>query len=198
MTHLVAGLGNPGLRYELSRHNAGFMVVDHLGDELRASYWRDAGGARIAEVLLGEEAVVLAKPQTFMNVSGRSVATLVEAYEVPMERLIVVHDDIDLLEGTIRVKQGGGHGGHKGLRSLHERLESGDYLRVRIGVGRPPGRQDPADYVLEPMSAAAADAMGQAVLLGTRAVLHIIEHGVDSAMNEFNSQEPLLPGDGPA
>ncbi len=186
MTYLVAGLGNPGPRYEITRHNAGFMVVDHLGDELRASYWRDAAGAKVAEVRFGEEDVVLAKPEVFMNVSGRSVARLVDIYRVPLERSIVVHDDIDLLEGTIRVKQGSGHGGHNGLRSLHECLGSGEYLRVRIGVGRPPGRQDPADYVLEPMSAAAAEAMGQAVLLGTRAVLHIIEYDIGSAMNEFN------------
>jgi peptidyl-tRNA hydrolase, PTH1 family len=189
MAYLVAGLGNPGPRYEVTRHNAGFMVVDHLAEELRAAYWKDEGGARTSAVRFADADVVLAKPQSFMNVSGNAVSRLVEHYEIPLERLIVVHDDIDLPEGTVRVKSGGGHGGHNGLRSLHQRLGSGDYLRVRIGAGRPPGRQDPADYVLEPMGRIAAEKMGDAVLLGERAVLHIIEHGVDSAMNEFNTRE---------
>lgn len=188
MAYLVVGLGNPGPRYEVTRHNAGFMVVDHLAESLRATYWRDEAGARTAAVRVGDDDVVLAKPQSFMNVSGNSVSRLVEHYEVPLDRLIVVHDDIDLPAGSVRVKAGGGHGGHNGLRSLHQRLGSGDYLRVRVGVGRPPGRQDPADYVLEPMGRMAAETMGDAVLLGEEAVLHVIEHGVDAAMNEFNGR----------
>ena len=186
MMFLVAGLGNPGPRYEVTRHNAGFIVVDHLGDDLGASYWKDEAGSKTAHVRHGAAEVVLAKPQTFMNVSGNAVSTLAAAYEVPIERIIVVHDDIDLPEGTARVKAGGGHGGHNGLRSLHQRLGGGDYLRVRVGVGRPPGRQDPADYVLEAMGKQAAEAMGEAALSGARAVLHIIDHGVQAAMNEFN------------
>lgn len=188
MAYLVVGLGNPGPRYEVTRHNAGFMVVDHLAESLRATYWRDEAGARTAAVRVDDDDVVLAKPQSFMNVSGNSVSRLVEHYEVPLDRLIVVHDDIDLPAGSVRVKAGGGHGGHNGLRSLHQRLGSGDYLRVRVGVGRPPGRQDPADYVLEPMGRMAAETMGDAVLLGEEAVLHVIEHGVDAAMNEFNGR----------
>jgi peptidyl-tRNA hydrolase, PTH1 family len=189
MSYLVAGLGNPGPRYEITRHNAGFMVVDHLAEDLRAAYWKDEAGARTSAVRVGDAEVVLAKPQSFMNVSGNSVSRLVDHYEVPLDRLIVVHDDIDLPEATVRVKAGGGHGGHNGLRSLHQQLGSGDYLRVRIGVGRPPGRQDAADYVLEPMGRTAAESMGEAVLLGVRAVLHVIEHGVVAAMNEFNGRE---------
>jgi peptidyl-tRNA hydrolase, PTH1 family len=189
VTFLVAGLGNPGPRYEVTRHNAGFIVVDHLGDDLGASYWKDEAGAKTAYVRHGDAEVVLAKPQSFMNVSGNAVSALAERYEVSLGQMIVVHDDIDLPEAAVRVKAGGGHGGHNGLRSLHQRLGSGDYLRVRVGVGRPPGRQDPADYVLEPMGAAAAEAMGEAALAGARAVLHIIDHGVQSAMNEFNGSE---------
>jgi len=189
MLYLVAGLGNPGPRYELTRHNAGFMVIDHLAEDLRAAYWKDEAGARTSAVRCGEDEVVLAKPQSFMNVSGNPVSRLVDHYDVPLERLIVVHDEIDLPEGTIRVKNGGGHGGHNGLRSLHQRLGGEEYLRVRIGVGRPPGRQDAADYVLEPLGRIAVEKLGEAVLLGERAVLHIIEHGVDSAMREFNARE---------
>lgn len=189
MVYLVAGLGNPGPRYEITRHNAGHMVVDHLAEELRASYWKDEAGARTAAVRVGDTDVILSKPESFMNVSGNAVSRLVDTYDVPLEQLIVVHDDIDLPQGVVRVKAGGGHGGHNGLRSVHERLGSGEYLRVRIGVGRPPGRQDPADYVLEPMSRAAAEALGDAVLLGVRAVVHVIERGVDSAMREFNTRD---------
>jgi PTH1 family peptidyl-tRNA hydrolase len=186
---MVAGLGNPGPRYEATRHNAGFMVIDHLADDLRASYWKDEAGARTSAVRCDGAEVVLVKPQAFMNVSGNAISRLVEHYEIPLGRLLVVHDDIDLPEGVVRVKSGGGHGGHNGLRSLHERLGSGEYVRVRVGVGRPPGRQDPADYVLEPMSRPAAETLGTAVLLAEKAVRHIIEHGVDSAMNEFNTKE---------
>ncbi len=188
MTYLVVGLGNPGPRYEATRHNAGFMVVDHLAEDLRASYWKDSGGAKVAEVRLGDHDVVLAMPQTFMNRSGSSVAILAEYYDVPLERIVVVHDDIDLPPATVRAKRGGGHGGHNGLRSLHAKLGVGDYLRVRVGVGRPPGRQDPADFVLEPVGPQAAEDLGDAVLLGVKAVLHIIERGIDSAMNEFNAR----------
>ncbi len=186
MTYLVAGLGNPGPRYEVTRHNAGFIVIDHLADDLGASYWKDEAGAKTALVRHGDAEVVLAKPQSFMNVSGNPVRLLAERYDVPFDRLIVVHDDLDLPEGTVRVKAGGGHGGHNGLRSLHQRLGSGDYLRVRVGVGRPPGRQDPADYVLETMGRQAAEAMGEAALVASRATLAIIDHGVARAMNEFN------------
>ncbi len=152
MSRLVAGLGNPGPEYAATRHNAGFMVVDLLGENLRAAYWKDECGAQTSQVRLGDEELVLAKPQTFMNLSGASVKRLVDEYDVPLDGLIVVHDDIDLPAGTVRVKNGGGHGGHNGLRSLHEKLQDGEYVRVRVGVGRPPGRQDPADYVLEGMS----------------------------------------------
>ncbi len=188
MTYLVAGLGNPGPRYEATRHNAGFMVVDHLAEDLRASYWKDLGGAKVAEVRLGDHDVVLAMPQTFMNRSGSSVALLAVRYDVPVDQIIVVHDDIDLPPASVRAKRGGGHGGHNGLRSLHAKLGSGDYLRVRVGVGRPPGRQDPADFVLEPVGPQAAEDLGEAVLLGAKAVAHIIEHGIGSAMNEFNTR----------
>lgn len=189
MAYMVAGLGNPGPRYEPTRHNAGFMVIDHLADDLRAPYWKDEAGARTSSVRFEGADIVLVKPQSFMNVSGNAVSRLAERYEIPLDHLVVVHDDIDLAEGVVRVKSGGGHGGHNGLRSLHERLGSGEYLRVRVGVGRPPGRQDPADYVLEPMSRSVAETLGATVALAEKAIMHIIQHGVSSAMNEFNTRE---------
>jgi PTH1 family peptidyl-tRNA hydrolase len=164
------------------------MVVDLLGENLRAAYWKDECGAQTAHVRLGDEELVLAKPQTFMNKSGASVVRLVDEYDVPLGGLIVVHDDIDLPAGSVRVKNGGGHGGHNGLRSLHEKLQDGEYIRVRVGVGRPPGRQDPADFVLEGMSNAAAEQLEAQIPTAAQAVVHILEHGVESAMQEFNGE----------
>jgi peptidyl-tRNA hydrolase, PTH1 family len=186
MTRLVIGLGNPGPEYELTRHNAGFLTVDLLGEELRASYWKDEAGAKVAAVRFGEEELILAKPLTFMNVSGKSVKLLRNAYEVPVGELIVVHDDIDLPPGVVRAKKGGGHGGHNGLRSLSEALGCGDYLRVRVGVGRPPGRMDAADWVLQPLRKDAAEELLGQIPTAASCVVHILEHGIDSAMREYN------------
>ncbi len=189
MSRIVVGLGNPGPEYEHTRHNAGFMVVDFLGENLRATYWKDQAGAKVAVVRVAEEEVVLAKPQTFMNVSGSSVAKLAEYYDAKLDDLIVVHDDIDLAPGRVAAKRGGGHGGHNGLRSLHEKLGSDAYLRVRVGVGRPPGRQDAADYVLEPIRGEAAEELEGAVTTAAQVVMHVLEHGVESAMREYNARE---------
>lgn len=186
MPRIVVGLGNPGPEYETSRHNAGFMVVDLLAGNLRANYWKDEGGARVAVARLGDDELVLAEPQTFMNVSGKAVDKLVRAHDVDVSDLVVVHDDIDLPEGAVRVKRGGGHGGHNGLRSLHEQLGSGDYVRVRVGVGRPPGRQDPADFVLEPMRGSRLEEFQAVLPTAAQAVMHVLEHGADSAMQEYN------------
>lgn len=186
MTRLVVGLGNPGPEYKLTRHNVGFLVVDMLAENLRANYWKDEAGARTSVVRLGEDDLVLAEPQTFMNVSGKPVATLLATYGVAVSEAVVVHDDIDLPDGTVRAKNGGGHGGHNGLRSLNDELGSGDYLRVRIGVGRPPGRMDPADYVLQPLRKVAAEALLATVPTAAQCVLHILEHGIVSAMREYN------------
>lgn len=187
MPRLVVGLGNPGSRYERTRHNAGFMVVGLLGENLRASYWRDEAGAKVATVRLGDDELILAKPQTFMNVSGAAVAKIVKAEGLAPRDVIVVHDDADLPEGTVRAKAGGGHGGHNGLRSVSAELGTGDYLRVRVGIGRPPGRQECADYVLEPMSRQAAERLDDIVPTAAQCVMHILERGIESAMQEYNA-----------
>lgn len=187
MARLVVGLGNPGTEYEKTRHNAGFLVVDLLGENLRATYWKDEGGAKTAVVRLGGEDLVLVKPQTFMNLSGKAVSKLLERYDASAAEMIVIHDDIDLPLGTVRAKREGGHGGHNGLRSLSEALGTDAYLRIRVGVNRPPGRQDPADYVLEPMRASAWDELDAVVPTAAQAVVHTIEHGIESAMQEFNA-----------
>jgi peptidyl-tRNA hydrolase, PTH1 family len=185
MVRLVVGLGNPGPEYAHTRHNAGFMVVDLLADTLGATYWKDESGAKTAKVRLGAEDLVLAKPQAFMNVSGKAVKRLLESYGVPLEEVVVVHDDLDLAECDVRAKNGGGHGGHNGLRSLHE-VVGDDYLRVRVGIGRPPGRMDPADYVLEPLRGEKLERLRESVPTAAQVVLDVIERGIDAAMAEHN------------
>ncbi len=185
MTRLVIGLGNPGPDYAHTRHNAGFLVVDLLASTLGGSYWKDEAGAKTTRVRLGDEDVVLAKPQAFMNVSGKAVRRLVEAYGVPLGEVVVVHDDLDLPEGDVRAKSGGGHGGHNGLRSLHEAVGD-DYMRVRVGIGRPPGRMDPADYVLEPLRGEKLERLEGSVPTAAQAVIDVLEHGIDAAMSEHN------------
>jgi peptidyl-tRNA hydrolase, PTH1 family len=187
MTRLVVGLGNPGPEYERTRHNAGFLVIDLLAEDLGATYWKDQAGAKVASVRFGDDTLVLAKPQTFMNLSGAAVKKLVEQHGVPLEEVVIVHDDIDLAAGKIRVKRDGGHGGHNGLRSLHERLGSDGYVRVRIGVGRPPGRMDAADYVLESLRGVAWDELEASVPSAAQAVISILERGLDATMQEFNA-----------
>lgn len=187
MTRLVVGLGNPGPQYENTRHNAGFKVIDLLGENLRASYWKDQAGSKVSVVRFGDQDLVLAKPQSFMNVSGGPVKKLAEEYETPVDEIIVIHDDIDLAEGRVLCKRGGGHGGHNGLRSLHEKLGADSYLRVRVGVARPPGRMDPAEWVLQPLRGEALEELESAVPTAAQAVLHILEHGIESAMREYNA-----------
>jgi len=185
MTRLVIGLGNPGPEYAHTRHNAGFMVVDLLAETLGASYWKDEAGAKTAKVKHGDDEIVLAKPQAFMNLSGKAVKRLVDSYGVPLEEVIVVHDDLDLPEGDVRAKKAGGHGGHNGLRSLHDSVGDG-YLRVRVGIGRPPGRMDAADYVLEPLRCEKLERLVEPVPNPAQAVLDIIERGIEAAMTEHN------------
>ena len=162
-TWLVVGLGNPGPEYAGNRHNVGAMAVEELAARdatgvpgSRASFKAHKARARVAEVRLRVPGpkVVLAVPSTYMNVSGGPVAALLSYYDVPVGRLIVLHDELDIDPGLVRLKQGGGEGGHNGLRSISQSIGSKDYLRVRLGIGRPPGRQDPADFVLKDFSKA--------------------------------------------
>ncbi len=185
MARLVIGLGNPGPEYAHTRHNAGFLVVDLLADTLGGSYWRDEAGSKTTKVRLGTEDVVLAKPQTFMNLSGKPAKRLLELYGVSLADVVVVHDDLDLPEGDIRAKSGGGHGGHNGLRSLHD-VVGDEYLRVRVGIGRPPGRMDPADYVLEPLRGEKLQRLEESIPTAAQAVIDVLERGIGAAMTEHN------------
>ena len=183
---LIAGLGNPGSEYAGNRHNCGFMVADVLADRMGAPFKRDRSRARVAVGRLAGHPVTLAKPQTFMNLSGRPVAALRTFYKIPVERIVVIHDELDIPFGTIRLKQGGGDNGHNGLRSVTAALGSRDYLRVRVGIGRPPGRMDPADFVLHDFSAAERKVLPDVLERCADAVEALLQRGLAAAQNEFH------------
>jgi peptidyl-tRNA hydrolase, PTH1 family len=182
---LVAGLGNPGREYERTRHNAGWMVVDELARRHGGS-WRSKFSGSLAEVRLGDLRLALLKPETYMNDSGRSVAAAVHFFKVAPEQVLVVHDDVDLEAGRLQARAGGGLAGHNGLRSLAQHLGSQDFLRLRIGVGRP-GRGDPrpvADWVLSPF---APEEEAEALIArAADAVETIAQDGLEAAQQRYN------------
>jgi PTH1 family peptidyl-tRNA hydrolase len=187
---LVVGLGNPGRAYARTRHNAGFLVVTLLAERTGSRFkaFKGAGGrAEVAETRLAGSPVVLAGPQSYMNESGGPVAAVARFYNVPVERVVIVHDDLDLPYGVLRLKRGGGDGGHNGLRSITASLGSRDYLRVRLGIGRPPGRQDPADYVLSEFSTSERKELGYHIDRAADAIEALIQDGLEHAQNVYNS-----------
>jgi peptidyl-tRNA hydrolase, PTH1 family len=184
---LIVGLGNPGPEYAGNRHNCGFMVADLLAERIGAPFKRDRSRARVAAGQLAGLPVTVAKPQTFMNLSGGPVAALVRFYKVPPERLVVIHDELDLPFGAIRLKQGGGDNGHNGLRSVTAALGTRDYVRVRVGIGRPPGRMDPADFVLHNFSAAERKVLPDILERSADAVEAVQLHGLAVAQNQFHA-----------
>ncbi|OLT19164.1 aminoacyl-tRNA hydrolase [Serinicoccus sp. CUA-874] len=191
---LVVGLGNPGPRYAGHRHNIGAMVVEAMAASAGASLREHkAGRAWAAEVRLGTlpeglpgPRAVLARPMTYMNVSGGPVSGLTKFYKVPVEQVVVVHDELDIEPGQVRLKRGGGEGGHNGLRSISQSLGSRDYLRVRLGIGRPPGRQDPADYVLSDFPARDRIEVELLVGDGEDAVIDLAQRGLEATQQRFH------------
>ncbi len=189
---LVVGLGNPGPQYAATRHNVGFLTVDVLADRVRAKLARHKRGhALAAEGKLGVPGslthLVLVEPQSFMNESGGPVKALMAFYGVDVDRLVVVHDELDIPFTTIRAKLGGGDNGHNGLRSIRRALGTGDFFRIRIGIGRPPGRQDAADYVLRPFPSAERKDLPEVVERAADAVECLVTEGLDMTQNRFNS-----------
>ena len=193
---LVVGLGNPGPRYAGHRHNIGAMVIAELARQSGASLREHkAGRAWAAEVRLGTAPgglpgprAVLARPMTYMNLSGGPVSGLVKFYKTPLEQVVVVHDELDLDFGTVRLKRGGGEGGHNGLRSISQSLGSKDYLRVRLGIGRPPGRQDPADYVLSDFPARDRVEVELLIGEGADAVTALVHTGLEATQGRFHGR----------
>ena len=189
-TWLVVGLGNPGPDYAANRHNVGQMVLDILADRISASFKSHKANASVAEGRLGfgGPKVILAKPGTYMNNSGGPVAGLMKFYDVPLQNVIVVHDELDIDAGAVRVKQAGGHAGHNGLRDIIAAADSNDFVRVRVGIGRPPGRQDAADFVLKNFSAEERKELPLLLALSADAVEEIVAKGALEAMNSVNAK----------
>ena len=185
-TYLIVGLGNPGPDYEHTRHNAGFDTLDLIASEIGATYWKNECGALVTTKQWRGYELVLAKPQSFMNVSGGPVKKLLAAYDVPFDRLIVIHDELDIPSGTIRVKFGGGHAGHNGLRSICEKTGTRDWYRMRIGIGRPPGRMAVTDWVLSRPRKQEAEDFEAAAARGAEAVLYLLANDLESTQQRYN------------
>lgn len=187
MAWLVAGLGNPGDAYAKTRHNLGRMVAEELAHEAGARLKKARFlPADVAEIRVGDERVLVVASTRFMNESGTSYAGVARKQDVPPERIVAVHDELDIPPGELRVKLGGGSAGHNGLRSLTQALRTPDYLRVRIGIGRPPGRQDPADFVLEPIGKRDEAEIAGWVDRAADAVRSLIGAGLAATQDRFN------------
>lgn len=188
-TWLVVGLGNPGEQYAGTRHNAGYLVVDEIASRIGAKFSRHRSNALVAEgwIRPGAAKLVLAKPLSFMNLSGGPVSQLAKFYSIPLERTIIVHDELDIPFDTVRIKVGGGHAGHNGIRDIAKALQTPDFIRVRVGIGRPPGRQDVADFVLKSFSSTERQSLPMLVSDAADAVTEIVESGVTAAQQRVHS-----------
>ena len=189
--YLVIGLGNPGPAYAGTRHNIGAMVVAALADEHRAKLSRHKRAlAEVAEFRIGlpgqQHSVIAACPMSYMNESGGPVKALLQFYSVPADHLIVVHDELDLPFTSLRVKFGGGDNGHNGLKSIRAAIGTGEYYRIRMGIGRPQGRQSPADYVLQSFSSAERKELPAECDRGAQAITQLVEDGLAATQNAFN------------
>ena len=184
---LIAGLGNPGSQYEKTRHNVGFMVADVLASRLGGKFTlHKKSGADLLQGRLAGRPVAIAKPRAYMNVCGRQVAAAAQFFSITPDRIVVVHDELDIDFGSVRLKQGGGEGGHNGLRSLTASTGTKDYLRVRVGIGRPPGRMDAASYVLKPFSTVERKELGLVCEQAADAVELLLELGLEPAQNRLH------------
>jgi PTH1 family peptidyl-tRNA hydrolase len=184
----IVGLGNPGIRYRLNRHNAGFLVLDQLAEEHAISIGQTLFDADIGKGKIAGSVILLSKPQTFMNLSGVAIRKLIDYFRIAIEDMIVVHDDLDLPFQTIRLKAGGGHGGHKGLISVIDQLSSADFTRVRIGIGRPPHKSMVDSYVLSPFSDEEMTVLPQLTRSAAEAISDIISSGIQAAMEKHHAK----------
>lgn len=190
---MVAGLGNPGEEYENTRHNAGFRSIDELARRANVSYWKNQSGAEVATINVndpdaegGKREVVLVKPQSFMNTSGGPISKLCATYKIAPEELLVIHDELDIPAGDVRVKVGGGHAGHNGLRSIIDKLGSRDFSRIRVGIGNPPGRMQVADFVLKQLRAKEAEEFEDTTYRAAEAAALALTRGVVLARDHVN------------
>ena len=193
---LIVGLGNPGREYAQTRHNIGFQIVSRLAEKHGLAFSRMQNEALVATGRIGNVRVVLAKPQTWMNDSGRAVGPLARFYKVELTRLLIVYDDLDRPSGSLRLRSEGGHGGHNGMRSIIARLGTQEFARLRVGIGRPPGRMDPAAYVLQPFARDEEIVMDTARDRAVEAIERFLAEGIMTAMNKFNTRMDNQAGAG--
>ena len=185
-TYLLIGLGNPGREFRDTRHNVGFMLIDRLAVRLDARGLKVQSKAVVTSAIFEDRKLILAKPQTYMNLSGHSAQGLLNFYKVPVENMLVAHDDLDLPFGTLRIRPKGGPGGQKGMASTIELLGTDGFPRLRIGIGRPPGRMDPSAYVLQNFSREDMKLLSEIIDRAVEAALEFVRNGVNAAMNKYN------------
>ncbi len=188
LPYIIVGLGNPGREYRDTRHNIGFMLIDRLAEKLNARSMRVQSKAIITTAQYEGHKIILAKPQTYMNLSGQSVQGLVRFYKIPQENLMVAHDDLDLPFCALRLRPGGGSAGQKGVASIIQQLGTPDFARMRLGIGRPPGRMEAAAYVLQAFSQKEAQEVAELLDKAADAALTWVTDGLDMAMNRFNGK----------
>ena len=188
--YLIAGLGNPGRQYKNNRHNIGFMVVDEIVHRLGLEFSRMQNNAMVTKGESGEKKVILAKPHTFMNESGRAVSALMRFYKIPPENLLVIFDDVDLPFESIRLRPVGGSSGHKGMNSIIQHLGTQEFPRLRVGIDRPPGRMETPDYVLQDFSKDQQEMLPFVLDQAAKAALAFLDLGILQAMNEYNASQP--------
>ena len=192
MSLLIVGLGNPGPRYADTRHNFGFMAIDAFASKLGAESWRDKFGGLFSKTSVGSTEMFLIKPQTFMNLSGQCVQPAAAFWKIPPEQIVVLHDELDVPFGSIKLKVGGGHAGHNGLRSLIERLGTPNFARLRLGIGRPPAdfKGEIADYVLSRFDSVEQSSLPDLITKSVWACEQIAKSGVGGATNKINAPPP--------
>lgn len=190
---MIAGLGNPGEEYAQTRHNAGFKAIDELARQANVTYWKNQAGAEVASIQVndaeaegGKREVILVKPQSYMNTSGGPISKLCAQYKVSVEELLVIHDELDIPAGDVRIKVGGGHAGHNGLRSIIDKMGSRDFSRVRVGIGNPPGRMPVADFVLKQLRSREAEDFDETTVRAAEAAATALTRGVIFARDHVN------------
>lgn len=190
---MIAGLGNPGEEYAQTRHNAGFKAIDELARQANVTYWKNQAGAEVAFIKVndaeaegGKREVILVKPQSYMNTSGGPISKLCAQYKVSVEELLVIHDELDIPAGDVRIKVGGGHAGHNGLRSIIDKMGSRDFSRVRVGIGNPPGRMPVADFVLKQLRSREAEDFDETTVRAAEAAATALTRGVIFARDHVN------------
>jgi PTH1 family peptidyl-tRNA hydrolase len=189
--YLFIGLGNPGRDYKNTRHNIGFLIIDNISEQLSININRVKNKALIGSGLYHQNKVILAKPQTYMNLSGQSVAALVRFFNLSLEHTVIIHDDLDLPFGTIRLRPSGSSGGQKGIHSVIQMLGTDQIPRMRVGIGRPPGRMNPVDYVLQRFSSQEEDMLADTIDRACQACFSYIDLGIEHTMSRFNQSQSL-------